>query len=74
MTLDTLTNDLIQTLEKFDKLGLNEKARDYWTKSYVSARVIRGTLNVHCIDSFAYDVANKRLEHYYNIIKDYKRD
>ena len=68
--IDTMINDYIRILDKFERIGIHEKANDYWQKYYISQRVIRGTLSVHCLDAYAFDFANRQTEQYYNSIRD----
>jgi len=68
MSLDKLTDELIDTLEKFNKIDLNKEARDYWVKQYSRAREYFGTKEIHCIDCASYCVANRYLAQYYDSI------
>jgi hypothetical protein len=69
MNLDELTDDLITTLTKFERLNMNKEAREYWTRSYQESREYFKTKNVHCIDCNSYEVANRKLNHFYNIVE-----
>lgn len=66
MTLDELTTDFIRIHSLFEEHKATKDAKNYWEKAYQTERVHRDTICVHCVDAFAYDVANRRLEQYYN--------
>jgi len=69
MSIDDLTTEMIGTLNKFSELDINKIARDYWADEYRTSRIKRGTIGVHCIDSTAYEIANRKLEALYIAIK-----
>ncbi|MFW6130934.1 MAG: hypothetical protein ACOC56_07095 [Atribacterota bacterium] len=67
-TIDQLTNEHIEILNKFDEVDLNDFARSYWVKQYHNVRIQNNTLKEHCIDKRAYNFANESLKMMYNTL------
>ena len=67
-TIDQLTTEDIEILNKFDKEKLNDFARSYWLQQYHNARIRNQTLYIHEICPISYHYANKSLEMMYETL------
>ncbi|MFO7968677.1 MAG: hypothetical protein R6U15_01010 [Candidatus Izemoplasmatales bacterium] len=69
-TIDELTNEHIDILNKFENLGMNKLARDIWCSYYNKYRYENNSLDNNCIDPIAYNKANNEIKNIYiNLLK-----